>query len=416
MSYTETVKTGVRLRKRSDVSLMDTPAKEARESLIRRHSVHGLQFEGYQADAIIKIHHILHKLDTKWRNYESLPMAHAYDFLKSLRDSYPMGEWQVTAEAKLRRILEEAGVATTTMADALAYLEHKAMDELSASMDKISWACKAGAKRLLEYHELPFDYQNNPFILKGYRFYEEKWDCVKSIVRIHNETCNIWTHLGGFIGMIVLGTVYYPQTPSFAASTLTDKLVFGVFFVSACKCLFLSAFWHVFSSFGNPRAMRKIACMDYVGISLLIASSIITTEYYCFGRAHPSLAGFYMSLTGLLGLIGVVIPWFTWFDLVENRLWRVAFFVGVAISGAVPMMHYSYLTSIAQAVAFLAPINKSLLSYIIGVVVYANQVPERWMPGYFDHFGASHQLWHVAILMGIYFHYKYIITVSESIL
>ena len=33
------------------------------------------------------------------------------------------------------------------------------------------------------------------------------------------------------------------------------------------------------------------------------------------------------------------------------------------------------------------------------------QVPERWLHGWFDYIGGSHNIWHLAVLGGILFHY-----------
>ena len=33
------------------------------------------------------------------------------------------------------------------------------------------------------------------------------------------------------------------------------------------------------------------------------------------------------------------------------------------------------------------------------------QVPERWLRGWFDYAGGSHNIWHLAVLGGILFHY-----------
>ena len=54
---------------------------------------------------------------------------------------------------------------------------------------------------------------------------------------------------------------------------------------------------------------------------------------------------------------------------------------------------------------FYAPVMKSLLVYLVGACVYASQIPERWSPGLFDYVGGSHNIWHVAVLGGILFHY-----------
>lgn len=37
--------------------------------------------------------------------------------------------------------------------------------------------------------------------------------------------------------------------------------------------------------------------------------------------------------------------------------------------------------------------------YIIGAIIYAARVPERWAPGRFDLFGSSHQWFHVLVLV-----------------
>ncbi len=59
----------------------------------------------------------------------------------------------------------------------------------------------------------------------------------------------------------------------------------------------------------------------------------------------------------------------------------------------------------AATTYFYAPISKSMLVYLSGAVLYAAKLPERWMPGAFDYVGGSHNIWHIAVLGGILFHY-----------
>lgn len=42
--------------------------------------------------------------------------------------------------------------------------------------------------------------QVHPFILNGYRIHHEIKDCFLSVLKLHNETLNIWTHMLPFIG------------------------------------------------------------------------------------------------------------------------------------------------------------------------------------------------------------------------
>jgi len=149
---------------------------------------------------------------------------------------------------------------------------------------------------------------------------------------------------------------------------------------------------------------------------VLIAATILTVEYHGYYCQPVAQIG-YMSATTILGIVGMFIPWLEWFDRQynpihnkanhsENRHIKLAFFVGLATSGVIPVIHLMITRGVPNTFFFYAPIIKSLLGYIAGVVVYANRWPEKWKPGHFDTWFSSHQLWHVAILVGIYYHYK----------
>jgi adiponectin receptor len=43
--------------------------------------------------------------------------------------------------------------------------------------------------------------------------------------------------------------------------------------------------------------------------------------------------------------------------------------------------------------------------YIIGALIYGTRIPERWMPGKFDLFFHSHQIFHVLVVMAAMSHY-----------
>jgi predicted membrane channel-forming protein YqfA (hemolysin III family) len=59
-----------------------------------------------------------------------------------------------------------------------------------------------------------------------------------------------------------------------------------------------------------PRYMTNL---DYVGISVLIAASILTVEYHGF-YCQPVAQIAYMTSTTVLGIVGMCIPWLEWFD------------------------------------------------------------------------------------------------------
>ena len=53
--------------------------------------------------------------------------------------------------------------------------------------------------KLVKIHEVDELYRSNPFILTGYRDQTTFLGCLKSVLLLHNETINIWSHLLGFI-------------------------------------------------------------------------------------------------------------------------------------------------------------------------------------------------------------------------
>jgi adiponectin receptor len=43
----------------------------------------------------------------------------------------------------------------------------------------------------------------------------------------------------------------------------------------------------------------------------------------------------------------------------------------------------------------------TLLSYLVGFLIYGYRCPERYKPGHFDICGHSHQLWHLCVFTAI---------------
>ncbi|ORY87575.1 hemolysin-III related-domain-containing protein [Protomyces lactucae-debilis] len=277
--------------------------------------------------------------------------------------------------------------------------------EAAARVAAIKQAVATASTRLLSYSELPFEWRNNDYIKGGYRFYASPVQCACSAFQIHNETGNIWTHLAGFMFLCGVGLWAYPRSPAFSEMTFYDRLIFFVFLAAALKCLGASALWHTFAHIANLKAMKKLACMDYVGISVLIAASIVTMEYHGF-YCDPWKQLFYVGFTSALGVLGTIIPWFEFFDKVENRGFKICFFLGIAFSGIVPITHIVLSQSASRTLYFFAPVIKSLLCYTTGVAVYASRFPEKWRPGTFDLFLNSHNLWHLMVFGGIWYHFK----------
>ncbi|KAK6510901.1 hypothetical protein TWF506_009990 [Arthrobotrys conoides] len=275
--------------------------------------------------------------------------------------------------------------------------------ELAESIEKA--IIKAREGKLLQYADLPAPWKVNAHILSGYRFSEKKLDCVLSMfTHIHNETCNIWTHFLGFLGVLALAFYLYPASSNFSIHTTADKYINALFFIAAAKALACSTIWHTMSSIAELTTMERFACVDYTGISLLVASSILTTEYTAFYN-EPISRTLYMSFTVLLGTIGVIFPWRPVFNRTDYRFFRVAFYVSLGASGFLPLAQLLYTRGVTWCLGFYLPIVKSLAVYLTGAMIYANQIPERWSPGMFDLVGGSHNIWHLAVVGGVWFHW-----------
>lgn len=258
---------------------------------------------------------------------------------------------------------------------------------------------------LLHYEDLPTPWRINPHILKGYRFSETKLGCVKSAFGFSNELVNIWSHALGLIIVLAIAFYFYPTSVNFSMSTGADIFIAAIFFFAACQCLVCSTIWHTMNAVADANLVSMFACVDYTGISLLIASSIMTTEYTAF-YCDPVSRWAYMVSTALLGIGGVILPWHPKFNGQHMAWARVAFYFSLGATGFLPILQISLTRGCDAALEFYTPIGKSILVYVVGAIVYASKVPERWCPGMFDYCGGSHNLWHIAVLGGILFHYS----------
>ncbi|KAK7741095.1 inc metabolism membrane protein [Diaporthe eres] len=257
---------------------------------------------------------------------------------------------------------------------------------------------------LISYEDLPVPWRVNPHIVRGYRFNETYAGCIRSAFGISNELVNIWSHAIGLVLVLALAFYFYPTSINFHLSTNADVLIAALFFFAACQCLVCSTIWHTMNAITDVNLISTFACVDYTGISLLIAASIMTTEYTAF-YCEPVSRWIYMVVTGLLGVGGVILPWNPTFNRADMAWARVAFFVFLGATGFLPILQLSMSRGTEFVSEFYSPIGKSILVYVAGACVYASKVPERWFPGMFDYFGGSHNLWHCAVLGGILFHY-----------
>ncbi|XP_069688026.1 adiponectin receptor protein-like [Periplaneta americana] len=282
----------------------------------------------------------------------------------------------------------------------LGALAHNAAEQAEEFVRKVweaSW-------KVCHFHNLPRWLQDNDFLHAGHRpplhsFYA----CFKSIFRIHTETVNIWTHLLGCVAFIGVAT-YFLTRPSVEIQ-LQEKLVFAVFFAGAILCLGLSFAFHTVHCH-SEFVGKLFSKLDYCGIAMLIMGSFLPWLYYSF-YCHYQPKLIYLSIVICLGIIAIVVSLWDRFSEPRYRPLRAGIFMGFGLSGVIPAVHYAisegWFNAISQASLGWLILMGCL--YILGAILYALRVPERFFPGKCDIWFQSHQIFHVLVIAAAFVHY-----------
>lgn len=264
-------------------------------------------------------------------------------------------------------------------------------------------------KKLITYDELPAIWRNNEHIRTGYRFIPLHLKTgpvplIKSAFAMHNETVNIHSHLIPTLFIFACIPFIIYNTPLPEAHPL-DTAVVVAYLVAAISCLSSSAGWHVLSGCASRKWFEWGACVDYIGISWLIAASFGTVVYNGF-YCKPKLTLFYCTTNMLCGALGSYLPFQRWFNERRNKHLRISFFLFLCFAMFAPMVHMFGQYGWHKASAFVAPFMVSVAAYVVGLLFYAFHFPECKWPGKFDTWGSSHQIWHLGIVVAIVLHYR----------
>ncbi|CAM0871709.1 unnamed protein product [Alopecurus aequalis] len=321
--------------------------------------------------------------------------------------------------------------------------------------------CCGHKHELVGYDALPEFLKHNEFVLDYYRSEWPVKQALLSVFALHNETINVWTHLIGFfvfLALTVCAATMVPKEASVATSAghLTNGTVnpttlmasyrthgaavamqavmcpnvsvsvetelaaaaslstsaghpvtrwpFYSYLCGAMFCLLMSSGCHLLSCH-SEHACYVLLRLDYAGITGLIVTSFYPLVYYTF-LCDPFYRNLYLGAITVFGVAAVAVSMLSVFEAPELRWARAALFACMATSGLVPIVHKLLLFG-ARPEAVLTTTYEVAMGafYLAGLVVYGARVPERWMPGRFDLFGHSHQLFHALVIAGAYTHY-----------
>jgi adiponectin receptor len=146
------------------------------------------------------------------------------------------------------------------------------------------------SSKALVCNEAPKWQQDNKYILTGYRLINTSYSEVfKSLTLLHNETCNIYTHLIGalLLPLVAASFVQVLSEPRFFDVSGADYVALGIFFCGAECCLIFSAAFHLMEC--HSYSVEQFCLrMDLLGIIAVTVGTSVSGIYYIFA-CEPSL-------------------------------------------------------------------------------------------------------------------------------
>jgi channel protein (hemolysin III family) len=180
-----------------------------------------------------------------------------------------------------------------------------------------------------------------------------------------------------------------------------------VFLASVLVCLGASVSFHWFGVV-NEKWYKTLARADYGAIALLILGSNQPPIHYWF-FCRPVFRWTYFAVSILTCGSAAVAAVTDVFSKPKWRAVRAAVFVATGVGGAGAIFH-AMLDPVIGRHPDVQQIVVQIVTmgalYILGAALYAFRIPERFAPGTFDTWLASHQLFHILVIAAALLHYK----------
>lgn len=272
-------------------------------------------------------------------------------------------------------------------------------------------------RQLLQASEVPPWLATNPFLLTGYRsVYGSVPLCVESLLFMHNETVNIYSHL--IPAAIALVSNYFLNLhwrERYPTASMADQLAIHAYLTSSVICFGISSTYHTLDCHSQNLSSLWNR-FDYAAIILQTVGSFISGIYVTF-YCMRDLQRLYWTMTGVLGLLSTIIVVHPRFQGRKWRKVRVATFVATGLSGLFPVVHASFIYPYEEwnqraAIGYYVVEGMTLL---VGTIFYATHFPESWKPVTFDIWGASHQIFHVLVVISSVIHLRALFSVFDWI-
>lgn len=171
-------------------------------------------------------------------------------------------------------------------------------------------------------------------------------------------------------------------------------------------CMFNSTMYHIFNCVDEETDLR-FKTFDLVGISVLICGSYYPLVLYGF-HCDTKIQLLYLVPVTFLSILSLCLTLSSYGLSVAGDILRTITYAVIGVIAFVPITHllinYGFDSENFQFVAI-----KTLLggfAFLMGALAYVFHFPERFSPGTFDYFGASHQILHILDVVGILIFYN----------
>ncbi|KAF8866411.1 putative membrane protein [Acephala macrosclerotiorum] len=243
---------------------------------------------------------------------------------------------------------------------------------------------------------------DNHLIETGYRSAcGSLYDCFSSWGYVHNESVNIYSHLIGAAIFLLLPVYFYRNEipPRYTIATTADIMVFITYFMGVAICFCLSATYHTLLS--HSKSVEKFgAQLDFQGVILLMWSATVPLIYYGF-YCDAQLRNAYWTLLSVLAVICSISTFQPHFCGSCVSFIRAGTFGSLGIFTMLPVAHGTlrYGWHVQNQQMGVTWVIITLVVDILGATAYALKIPERWRSKTFDIYGASHQIFHLLVIV-----------------
>ena len=238
-------------------------------------------------------------------------------------------------------------------------------------------------------------------------------DSVKSVFYANNETVNVWSHVLSAVILIArFCSVVWNHNP------FTDHFYFPLmsYTLGCCIMYTMSCVAHMFSSM--TELQNHIGYyLDYAAISVYTFTNGQAFYFYC----HPLGSGlllfdwrelflFVSALISFSATFNCCKSRHQWFDL--RFIVRTGFYILSWLHNCSPYFVRLFVCSSDPACNpdSLGLFVGCLISFAAAALMNMTRIPERFVPGFFDFIGQSHNFLHVLTTTGDHFAFSVLLS------